>query len=167
CEDALWCLKLHYKHIRMLEATPTYQTVYKAEMALLEVVSRMEYEGMLLNWDTISAKAVEVEKLKEMMNEEIQQELSDILGETININLGSPKQVADILFDRMGIEPNSRHTSEKTGEPSTSVKALAAVSGEHPVIKKILTYRNVTKLLTSYLRKYENELNYAGDGRAY
>jgi len=167
CEDALWCLKLHNKHMRILEKMPVYDTVYTGEIALLRVVAEMEYEGLLLNWHTISAKAKELTIFRDLMNEEIQQELSDILDETININLGSVKQLKEVLFDKIGIEPNERHKSEKTGEPSTSVKALGAIVGEHPIIKRILKYRNVNKLLGSYLNKYENELNYAGDGRAY
>lgn len=167
CEDALWCLKLHYKHIRMLEKMQVYKTVYRAEIALLSVVADMEYEGMLLNWDTITSKANEVEEIVTIMNEEIQGELSELLGETININLGSPAQVAEVLFNKMGIEHNPRHVSDTTGAPSTSEKALGSITGQHPIVKRILEYRNAKKLLTSYLRKYETQLNYAGDGRAY
>ncbi len=165
CEDALWCLKLHLKHIAMLQRMPVYNVVYKVEIALLPVVAKMEYEGLLLNWDAIAAKAVELETFKELMNEEIQQELSDRLGETININLQSVKQLSELLFDKLGIVPKEK--SDLTGAPSTSEPALRAIAKEDPVIKRILEYREVNKLLGSYLRKYQNELNYAGDGRAY
>lgn len=165
CEDALWCLKLHLKHLPMLQRMPVYNVVYKTEIALLPIVARMEYEGLLLNWEAISAKAAELETFKELMNEEIQQDLSDRLGETININLASVKQLSELLFEKLGIVP--QEFSEKTNAPSTSEPALRAIAKEDPIIKRILEYREVTKLLGSYLRKYENELNYAGDGRAY
>lgn len=165
CEDSLWCLKLHNKHLPMLERMPVGNIVYKAEIALLPVVAQMEYEGLLLNWDAISQKAVELANFCDLMNEEIQSELSERLSETININLGSVKQLSEVLFDKLGIIP--KEFSEKTGAASTSEKALRAVAREDPVIKRILEYREVTKLLGTYLLKYQNQLNYAGDGHAY
>lgn len=161
CEDSVWCLSLHIKHYPELKDT----FIYKVEMALIPVLVEMEHEGLLLDWPEISRKAAEVLTLQGKLNEEIQANLSERVGEIVNINLGSSKQVADMLFNRLGLEVKMR--SEKTNEPSTSEKALRVIAKSDPVLIKILQYREVTKLYGSYLHKYETQLNYAGTGRAY
>lgn len=164
CEDSLWCLQLHRKHMPVIERLPMYKTVYKAEIALLRVCAEMEYEGLLLDWGAIAQKSQEVDNLRIQLNEEIQQDLSDRLGELVNINLASPAQVADMLFTRLDLPVKER--SEKTGQPSTSEKALRSIAKEDPIIKKILEYREVVKLNGSYLKKYTTELSYDPTGRA-
>lgn len=161
CEDSLWCLALHEKHHPDLKD----QFVYKTEMALVPVLVGMEQEGMFLDWAEIARKDAEVVQLIEKMNEEIQQELSRRLGETVNINLGSPKQLGEVLFEKLGLPVKVR--SEKTNEPSTSEKALRQPAKEDGTVARILEYREAVKLHGSYLKKYMTELNYAGNGRAY
>lgn len=163
CEDSVWCLRLH-KHPDHYAALKN-NLVYKTEMALIPIWVSMEHEGMFLDWAQVSAKADEVNAFGKKMDEEIQKNLSDRLGEVININLSSPAQLGEVLFNRLGLPVKTR--SEKTGQASTSEKALGAIAKADPVVKRILEYREVVKLYGSYLHKYESELNYAGNGRAY
>lgn len=161
CEDSVWCLALHLKHYDGLKDT----LVYKTEMGLVPILADMEAEGLYLDWAEISRKADEVKTLQALMNEEIQADLSERLGRTVNINLGSVKQLQEILFEELGLPVKER--SEKTNMPSTSEKALGLIAKADPVIGKILQYRQITKLYGSYLDKYRKELNYAGTGRAH
>lgn len=163
CEDSVWCLALH-QHPDHYEALKD-SLVFRTEIALIPVLVEMEREGMMLDWKEISRRAEESKILAEKMNEEIQKNLSERLGETIAINLGSTKQLSEVLFERMGLPIKER--SEKTNEPSTSEKALRSIAQVDPVVKKILQYREIIKLHGSYLHKYATQLNYADDGRAH
>jgi DNA polymerase-1 len=162
CEDSVICLRLHLDHYPDLLAQQSL--ILRTEIALITVLCEMELEGLLLDWTTIHEKTVEVLQFRDLMNEEILADLSERLNETVNINLASTKQLAEILFDRLGLPVKNR--SEKTQEPSTDEKSLRAIAKADPVIKRILEYREVNKLHGSYLKKYDTELNYSGNNRA-
>ena len=159
CEDAVSCLALHLIHAPQLATS----NIFRVEIELLRVLAEMEYEGMLLDWTYIHEKAEELLIFRDKMNEEILAELSERLQETVNINIASPKQLGDLLFNKLGLPVKMRTDS---GAPSTSEKALRSIAQEDPVVKKILRYREVNKLYGSYLHKYDVELNYDGTGRA-
>lgn len=160
CEDALWCLKLHEEHFPEVEN----MLMFKTEILLLDVLARMEKEGLALDWDEYERRASDVAAFKERMNEQIQKELGQRLGTVVNVNLGSPKQVADLLYNQLSL-PVKEYTD--TGQPSTGEGALRALAKKDPAIKQILQWREVGKLLSSYITKYTNELSYATDGRAH
>lgn len=160
CEDSVWCLALHNKHYELVKD----MLMFKTEILLLDVLARMEKEGLALDWAEYERRASDVASFKEKMNEQIQNELSERLGEVVNVNLGSPKQVADLLYSRLQL-PVKEYTD--TGQPSTGEGALRGLAKKDPVIKQILQWREVGKLLSSYIVKYINELHYAEDGRAH
>lgn len=159
CEDAKWCLALHLKHFPLVKDNLMFQY----EIDLIPVLCRMEREGLMLDWDAMAVKAAEAAEFAELLNEDIQQELSDRLGRTISINLGSAPQLAKILFDELGLPIIKR--SEKTGAASTDATSLAAISKKDKTVKRILQYREVQKLRNSYLDRYINGLNYREDAR--
>lgn len=165
CEDSVAALMIHEKHFETFEK----DFIFRTEMALLPVLVEMEMEGMLLDWATIARKAAEVNEFKDLMNEEILQELSERLGRVVNINLQSVPQLSGVLYgdkpEGLGLPVKKR--SDKTGAASTSEEALRAIAKADPVIKQILEWREVSKLYGSYLHKYETELNYSGTGRAH
>lgn len=165
CEDSVWCLALHEKHYE--EQKDTF--IFKVEMQLLPVLVEMEMEGLALDWATISRKAAEADRFRNLMNEEIQQVLSERLGRPININLGSVPQLSAVLYEPApeGLGLPIKERSEKTNNPSTSESALRAIAKADPIIKRILEWREVNKLYGSYLHKYETELAYSPNGRAY
>lgn len=169
CEDALWCLKLWRIAMRLVEedkAEGNYSdTAYRIELALLPVVARMDQRGLPLDWNYMESKLHEAEELRQNMNEEILQEISEMLGDDVtNVNLGSPKQVAELLYDKLEIPPPMERGEVKR---TTAEKPLQSIAKENKVVRDILTYRTVVKLIGSYLKKYLTDLNYRGDGKAY
>lgn len=169
CEDALWCLKLWRLEKSLVavdaEAGLYDDTAYQIELALLPVVARMDQRGLPLDWAYMESKLQEAEELRQNMNEEILKEVSDRLGdEVMNTNLGSPKQVAELLYDKLGI-PQPTERGEVTR--STAEKPLQSIAKEDKIVRDILTYRTVVKLIGSYLKKYLTDLNYRNDGKAY
>lgn len=166
CEDALWCLKLwrlELEQVKEDEASGNYSDLpYKIELDLLPVVARMDQRGLPLDWTYMQTKLEEAEELRAQMNDEILQEISDELGdEVMNTNLGSPKQVAELLYDKLGV-PQPRERGEFTR--STAEKPLQSLAKENKVVRDILTYRTVVKLIGSYLKKYLTQLNYGEEG---
>jgi DNA polymerase I-like protein with 3'-5' exonuclease and polymerase domains len=162
CEDAVWCLGLHQIHWPMVENN----FMFKVEMQLLSVLMDMELEALELDWDKYEREYSIVQRFGVAMNEEIQGELSEMVGEVVNVNFNSPKQVADILFNKLALPVKER--SAKTNAPSTSEKALRAIASKSEAVRSLLEWREVKALESRYLKKYLSEdIRYAYDGRAH
>jgi DNA polymerase-1 len=160
CEDSLWCLAHHRLRYPTLKDT----FLYKVEMGLLEILCAMEDFAIEFNWNRTTQKAKEAEHFLSLMDQEIQAELSEMVGEPVLVNLGSPKQVADVLYNKLGL-PVGRRTA--TDSPSVSELALRGLTSQYPVVQKILRWKEMKTLLSRYLDKFPKTLNYAEDGRAH
>ena len=113
------------------------------EMPLVPVLARMEIEGARI--DTNSLK--ETSRLfTEKMNE-IEKSIRETAGEEINIS--SPKQIGELLFDKLKLSDKAKKT--KTGQYVTSEEVLNTLVGKHPVVQQILDYRGYKKLLSTYI----------------
>lgn len=160
CEDSALTLDHHertYTEVKDL-------LVFKTEIRLIPILVRMEKEGMFLDWAEYERRSREITMFRDQYAEYVMDVFSGIAGELININLNAPKQVADVLFNKMGIKPT---TYTDTGQASTSEKAMRMLLAKHPEIKSLLQYREVAKLLGSYIDKYLNELRYDPSGRVH
>ena len=112
------------------------------EMPLVFVLADMEYEGVSIDCD-------ELQKISDELKTRItviEKKIYELAGEEFNIS--SPKQLGEILFDRLKIDSN--HKKTKSGQYSTSEQVLAKLEDEHPIIVQILDYRGLKKLLTTY-----------------
>lgn len=160
CEDSVWCLALHLKHHPQVAD----DFLYKAEMTALGVFCAMEDHGVLYDWALMSAAKAELETFMHASYAEICKELTALVGHPVSPNLGSPKQVSELLFGELGMK-----TSRKTdkGTPSTDAIALATLAKSHPVVGRLLSWREQRKLAGSYLEKYPKEFSYADDGRTH
>lgn len=116
---------------------------YEIEMPLLRVLSVMERNGV-----RIDSKALR--QSSEILTAElisIEKEIHDMVGYSFNVS--SPAQVGEILFDRLKLDDKAKKT--KTGQYSTSEDILEKIRSKHPIIAKILDYRGLKKLLSTYI----------------
>lgn len=112
------------------------------EMPLVSVLAELEWHGMLIDTNLLNQLSEEYKVTLEKLSEEIFQ----IAGEQINLN--SPKQIGEILFDKLNL-PAAKKT--KNGAHSTSVDILEKLAPDYPIVQKILDYRESQKLLSTYI----------------
>ncbi|MEJ2059834.1 MAG: DNA polymerase I [Gammaproteobacteria bacterium] len=150
-EDADMTLQLHRLFWPQLEAEPGQRRVYEEiEIPLIEVLSRMECRGVLVDTDSLFRQSHE---LAERMAE-LEQQAHEAAGEAFN--LGSPKQLQAILFDKLGITP-LRKTPK--GQPSTAEDVLQELALTHDLPRLILDYRAMTKLKSTYTDRLPEQVN--------
>lgn len=169
CEDSVWCLAIHERYYPQVKD----RLLYRVEMAVVQmVVPPMEDHGVRYDWDFMRRKADELRDFRDRWNAEIMAELGELAGEPVAINLASPPQVRKILFDKLGFRTSvftdkTRDLTPDQQVMSTGDIALSKLAKDQPVVRKILQWRNMTKLLGTYLDKYEAQYNYADDGYAH
>lgn len=159
CEDSVWCLALHELHYPVVRD----MTMFKAEMQLLPVLCEMEQEGLALDWDEYARRFDDTTEFKIAMNEQIQADLSERLGELVSVNFNSPPQTRELLYEKLGLPVQY---DPKTKKPSTGKVALRNLMKMDPVINEILEWRGVAKLVSAYIKKYREQLSYDPEGRA-
>lgn len=113
------------------------------EMPLVSVLSKMESNGVRIDSDALRASSVSMTETLERLEREIQ----ECAGFEFNVN--SPKQIGEALFEKLKIAEKAKKT--KGGQYVTSEEVLEGYKGKHPVIAKILEYRGVKKLLSTYI----------------
>ncbi|MBO6178324.1 MAG: DNA polymerase I [Selenomonadaceae bacterium] len=111
------------------------------EIPLIDVLYGMERAGVFLNREKLGAESVRIAR----DIEKLENDIYSLAGETFNLN--SPKQLGDILFEKLGL-PASKKT--KKGY-STNAEILEGLKQHHPIIEKILSYRMLSKLKSTYL----------------
>ena len=150
--NTLYCYliqKLYEKTTEELEKLEETALFNNIEMPLVEVLSEMQYEGIQIDKDELEEFGV---TLKQNI-EELTQEIYTLSGTEFNIN--SPKQLGEVLFEKLEL-PVIKKT--KTGY-STDVDVLEKLKKEHPVIEKILEYRSLTKLNSTYVEGLKPYIN--------
>ena len=143
CEDADVTLKLKNVLEKELKENGAERLFYDIEMPLVPVLVNIERNGVLL--DTEALKQSSAHFTEQM--ERIEKEIYDLAGETFNI--ASPKQVGEVLFDKLKIVEKAKKT--KTGQYVTSEEVLESLRHKHPVVEKILEHRGLKKLLGTYI----------------
>ena len=123
----------------------------KIEIPLLYTLAQMEIEG--INLDINFLKKLSEKTSKEL--NDISKNIYDLAGEEFNIS--SPKQLGEILFDKMKISSKPKKT--KTGQYSTSEEVLTDLSGKNVSVKLILEHRSVSKLLNTYINSLPKQIS--------
>ncbi|CAI8786647.1 DNA polymerase I [Methylocaldum szegediense] len=150
-EDADITLRLHHHLWPKLEAEASLKTLYESiEIPLLPVLSRMECTGVLVDAVKLAQHSRELEK--RML--EIEQEACKAAG--CQFNLGSPKQIQTILYDKLNL-PVVKKTP--TGQPSTDESVLQELAESFELPRLILDYRSVAKLKSTYTDKLAEQIN--------
>ncbi|MGT2829879.1 DNA polymerase I [Streptococcus hillyeri] len=119
------------------------QLLFDMELPLANVLAKMEIAGITVKSGTLAEMAIENQLVIDRLTEDIY----EMAGETFNIN--SPKQLGEILFEKMGL-PVEMTKKTKTGY-STAVDVLERLAPIAPIVAKILDYRQITKLQSTYL----------------
>jgi len=144
CEDADFALQLKSILWERLVKENLDSLYYKLEEPLIRVLAQMEYEGVTINSKVLNDYAVELNK--ELM--QLDSEIKEMAG-VPDLNVSSPKQLGEVLFERMKIAPDAKRT--KTKQFSTSEEELMKYADSHPIVSKILDFRSVKKLLSTYV----------------
>lgn len=142
-EDADVTLRLKNYFAPELKKEQVEPLFFDIEMPLIYVLAEMEYTGVTL--DTAALKQSS-ETLTASMNA-IEQEVYELAGKEFNIN--STKQVGEVLFDHLKLDDKAKKT--KTSGYSTSEEVLEKLRSKHPIIGKLLEYRSLKKLLSTYI----------------
>jgi DNA polymerase I len=151
-EDADVTLRLHQTLLGKLEQTPSLLKVLsEIEMPLVPVLARIERNGALVDAQLLGQQSVELgDKLVRL-----EREAFDIAGE--EFNLGSPKQLGAILYDKLGCPVISKTAG---GQPSTAESVLAELAEQdYPLPKVIMQHRSLSKLKGTYTDKLPQQIN--------
>lgn len=143
CERVDLSLQLKKKLQGDLEKRGHSRLMSEVEMPLLSVLADMEYEGVKVDATVLAKMSEELRQ----ESEKVQQEIYTLAGAEFNI--GSPKQLGEILFDKLKLLDKAKKT--KTGQYATGEEVLATLADEHPIAKKILDYREYEKLRSTYV----------------
>lgn len=143
CEDADVTLKLKNKLEPELKKVGAEKLFYEIEMPLVPVLTNIETNGVKINTDTLR----ETSNIFTMRMKELEEKIYDLAGEQFNI--ASPKQVGDILFNKLKITEKPKKT--KTGQFVTSEDVLQSIRGKNEIVKDILDHRGLKKLLGTYV----------------
>lgn len=149
-EDADITLRLHNALWPQLEQIESLEHIYREiEMPLLPVLSRMERNGVLLDVNMLAKQSKQLTtRLKEL-----ELEIYEIAGEEFNI--GSPKQLQVILFEKLELPIISKTPK---GQPSTAESVLQELAHDYPLPKLILEYRSLSKLKSTYTDKLPQQV---------
>lgn len=140
------------EYLKSLKDEEMLELFTDIEMPLITVLANMEYDGVKV--DASILKDMEEEMSTRISG--IEQEIYSLVGEEFNIS--SPKQLGDILFEKLEL-PGAKKT--KTGY-KTDVNVLNKLKDSHPVIEKILEYRRLTKIKSTYLEGLSNYIREDG-----
>lgn len=143
CEDADITFRLYEKFKAELTQTHTLELMQNIESPLIQVLLRMEREGINVNVGAFEELSAELQQEIVVAEEKI----IELAGTPFNI--ASPKQVGQILFEHLKITDKPKKT--KTGQYATNEEVLTQLLGTHPIIDQILTYRELVKLKNTYV----------------
>ncbi|WP_419868486.1 DNA polymerase I [Chryseobacterium sp. CT-SW4] len=142
-EDADITFQLYELFAPQLKKENLEELFYTIEMPLMEVLAKMELAGISLDEKWLAKESIDLENdLKEL-----EKKIFELSGEEFNMN--SPRQLGEILFEKMQLDPKAKKT--KTGQYATSEDILQKLSSKHEIIKHILEYRTYQKLKSTYV----------------
>ncbi len=150
-EDADITLRLHNHLYEQLRQEPSLLSVYEdIEIPLLPVLLEMEQRGVLIDQGILHKQGESIDQQLQAIEQQIYQ-LADE-----QFNLGSPKQIQHILFDKMNL-PVIRKTPK--GQPSTAEDVLEELAAEYEIPALIIEHRSLSKLMSTYIDKLPQEIN--------
>jgi DNA polymerase-1 len=143
-EDADITLQLKNIFLPMLKTKEVEKVFHEVENPLVKVLMEMEFEGIKIDVDFLADYSKQLEKDAKKAEESVYKQAG------VRFNLASPKQLGEVLFDKLKLDPSAKKT--KTGQYQTGEDVLLklAVKG-HPIVDDILAFRELTKLKSTYV----------------
>jgi len=149
-EDADVTYQLYEFLSDRLESCPRTKELFeKTEMPLLRVLTKMERNGVCLDVKLLKNMSHDLAQMIEDTSEEIYKQAQQVF------NIASPKQMAEILFDRLGLSSTKRGKSAR----STDAGVLEGLSDQHPIVPLVLEFRQLSKLQNTYVDKLGSLIN--------
>jgi DNA polymerase-1 len=148
--DITFQLASHFQPI--LEKVGTKKLFDEIEIPLVPVLADMEKEGIRLDVDFLKSMSVEMQKEIDAF----EQQIYETAGE--KFNLASPKQLGDILFDKLKIG-GTKQKKTKTGQYATGEEVLSYLANEHQIVRDILEWRQMVKLQSTYIDALPNQVD--------
>jgi DNA polymerase-1 len=144
CADADYTFQLYQRFSPQLKQENLSRLFTTVEMPLVKIVAKMEDWGILMDTQKIFA-----------LQTQLQEESKAILNEIFSLasgpfDLNSPSQLSALLYDKLNLESVKKTPS---GKNSTDIESLEAIKDAHPIVEKILRFREIDKLLSTYLEK--------------
>ena len=155
-EDADLTFRLYGVFNRELAAVGLEKLFHEVEMPLVPVLAEMERAGVRIDVPALR----ELSQLLEVDLRIVEANVYELAGQQFNI--GSPKQLGEILFDKLKLDPGAAKT--KTGQYATGEQVLAKLEADHEIIRNILDYRELQKLKSTYIDALPELIN-PQDGR--
>lgn len=126
-----------------LQKTNTYNLFRNLEMPLMQVLAEMELEGINLDIPFLNELSIRHDAKIRELEQQIYQDAG------VEFNLNSPKQLGEVLFEKLQLDPKAKKT--KTGQYATGEEVLSKLKDQHPIISDILEYRQLQKLKSTYI----------------
>ncbi|HSF46204.1 MAG TPA: DNA polymerase I [Chitinophagaceae bacterium] len=142
-EDADITLQLKNIFIDELKKKEVEKVFYEVENPLVQVLKDMEYEGVRIDEGFLKDYSVELDKEAKAAEERVYQQAG------VRFNLASPKQLGEVLFEKLKLDPKAKKT--KTGQYATGEDVLLKLSHLHPVPADVLIFRELSKLKSTYV----------------
>jgi len=150
-EDTDVTLQLKRTFAPMIKETRTETVFEEVEMPLVPVLAAMEREGVRIDVDFLKVYSEQLEREAAICEKNVHEQAGE------EFNLASPKQLGEVLFERMKLNPKAKKT--RTGQYATGEDVLTKLSQEHRIVHDILEYRELTKLRSTYVDALPTMIN--------
>lgn len=157
-EDADITLQLKNTFLPSLKIKEVEKVFYEVENPLVRVLTDMEFEGIKVDMDFLTSYSKELDVEAKIAEEKVY----ELAG--VRFNLASPKQLGEVLFEKMKLDPKAKKT--KTGQYATGEDVLAKLANNNPICDQILSFRELTKLRSTYVDAFPVLMN-ARTGRVH
>jgi DNA polymerase-1 len=142
-EDADITLQLQHCFLPLLKKKEVEKVFYQVENPLVKVLTAMEYEGIRVDMDFLKEYSKELDREAKEAEEKVYTQAG------LKFNLASPKQLGEVLFEKMQLDPKAKKT--KTGQYATGEDVLLKLAARHQIVDDILAFRELTKLKSTYV----------------
>jgi DNA polymerase I len=142
-EDADITLQLQHIFLPQLKEKEVEKVFYEVENPLVKVLTNMEFEGIRIDEQFLNDYSKELEREAKTAEESVYKQAG------VRFNLASPKQLGEVLFDKLQLDPKAKKT--KTGQYATGEDVLLKLAAQNKIVDDILAFREYTKLKSTYV----------------